>query len=77
MISWSALPLNAEVGVAVGVAVFGGAWLGVLVARVRREIPPTRAAFDNLRRDLRPALLELRTQTERTRSELARRERER
>jgi hypothetical protein len=48
------------------------AWL---VAQARREIPPTRAAFDRLGRDLRPALLELRTETERTRAELARRER--
>jgi hypothetical protein len=48
------------------VAALGTAWLAVLVARVRREIPPTRAAFDRLGRELRPALVELRTQTART-----------
>ena len=48
------------------VAALGTAWLAVLVARVRREIPPTRAAFDRLRSELRPAVVELRTQTART-----------
>lgn len=48
------------------VAAIGTAWLAVLVLRVRREIPPTRAAFDRLGRELRPALVELRTQTVRT-----------
>jgi hypothetical protein len=33
---------------------------------VRREIPSTQAAFDRLGRELRPALLELRTQSART-----------
>jgi hypothetical protein len=59
------------------IAALGTTLLAVLVERVRREIPPTRAAFDRLGRELRPALVELRTQTERTRSELARREHER
>jgi hypothetical protein len=54
------------------VAALGTAWLAVLVARVRREIPPTQAAFNRLRRGLRPALVELRTQSERTRRESAR-----
>jgi len=53
-------------------AALGTALLAVLVARVRREIPPTRAAFDRLGRELRPALLELRTQTARTSAETAR-----
>lgn len=48
------------------VAALGTAWLAVLVARVRREILPTRAAFDRLRRELRPAVVELRTQIART-----------
>ena len=48
------------------VAALGTGWLAVLVARVRREIPPTQAAFDRLGRELRPALLALRTQSERT-----------
>ena len=48
------------------VAALGTGWLAVLVARVRREIPPTQAAFDRLGRELRPALIELRTQSERT-----------
>jgi len=57
------------------IAVLGTGLIAWLVARARREIPPTRAAFDRLGRDLRPALLELRTETERTRAELARRQR--
>ena len=57
------------------IAALGTGLIAWLVARARREIPPTRAAFDRLGRDLRPALLELRTETERTRAELARRER--
>ena len=48
------------------VAAIGTAWLTVLVVRLRREIPPTRAAFDRLERGLRPALLELRVETART-----------
>jgi hypothetical protein len=48
------------------VAALGTGWLAVLVARVRREIPSTQAAFDRLGRELRPALLELRTQSART-----------
>ena len=48
------------------VAALGTAGLAMLVMRVRREIPPTLAAFDRLRRELRPALIELRTQTART-----------
>ena len=55
------------------IAATGTALLAWLVTRVRREIPPTRAAFDRLGRGLRPALLELRTETERNRAELARR----
>ena len=58
------------------VAALGTGLLAVLVARVRREIPPTRAAFDRLGRGLRPALVELRTQTVRTREEIARLQRE-
>jgi hypothetical protein len=58
-----------------GIAALGTGLIAWLVARVRREIPPTRAAFDRLGRDLRPALLELRTETARTRAELARRSR--
>ena len=54
------------------VAVLGTAWLAVLVARVRREIPPTHAAFDRLGRELRPALIELRTQSARTGQDTAR-----
>ena len=57
------------------IAALGTGFIAWLVARARREIPPTRAAFDRLGRDLRPALLELRTETERTRAELARRRR--
>lgn len=48
------------------VAALGTAWLAVLAVRVRREIPPTRAAFDRLGRELRPAVVDLRTQTART-----------
>jgi hypothetical protein len=55
-------------------AAFGTGVLAVLVLRVRRELPPTRDAFDRLGRDLRPALIELRVQTERTGAEIARRE---
>ena len=57
------------------IAAAGTGLLAWLVARVRREIPPTHAAFDRLGRDLRPALLELRTETERTRAAIARRRR--
>jgi hypothetical protein len=45
---------------ALAIAALGTSVLAVLVARVRRELPPTRAAFDRLGRDLRPALLETR-----------------
>lgn len=55
------------------IAALGTGVLAVLVARVRRELPPTRAAFDRLGRDLRPALIELRTQTARTSAEITRR----
>lgn len=51
------------------VAAVGTAWLTVLVVRLRREIPPTRAAFDRLARGLRPALLELRVETTRARAD--------
>jgi hypothetical protein len=61
---------------ALGVAALATSVLAVLVARVRREVPPTRAAFDRLGRGLRPALIELRTETARTRAEIARRQRE-
>jgi hypothetical protein len=61
---------------ALAIAACGTSLLAVLVARVRREITPTRAAFDRLGRDLRPALIELRSETARTRAEIARRERE-
>ena len=54
------------------IAALGTGLLAWLVTRVRREIPPTRAAFDRLGRDLRPAVLELRAETERTRAEIAR-----
>lgn len=54
------------------VAALGTAGLAVLVARVRREVPPTRAAFDRLGRELRPALVELRSQTARTSAGTAR-----
>jgi hypothetical protein len=50
--------------------------LAILVARVRREIPPTQAAFDRLGRELRPALLELRTQSARTGLDTARLQRD-
>ena len=56
------------------IAALGTGVLAVLVMRVRRELPPTRDAFDRLGRDLRPALIELRVQTERTSAEIARRE---
>lgn len=56
------------------VAALGTVALAVLVARVRREVPPTRAAFDRLGRELRPALIELRAETARTRAEIARRQ---
>jgi hypothetical protein len=62
---------------ALGVAALATSVLAVLVTRVRREVEPTRAAFDRLSRDLRPALIELRTETARTRAEIARRPRER
>jgi hypothetical protein len=61
---------------ALAIAVLGTSLLAVLVARVRREIAPTRTAFDRLGRELRPALIELRTQTARTQAEIARRQRE-
>jgi hypothetical protein len=57
------------------IAALGCGLLAWLVARARREIAPTRVSFDRLGRDLRPALIELRTETERTRAEIARRER--
>jgi hypothetical protein len=60
---------------ALTIAALGTGGLAVLVARVRRELPPTREAFDRLGRDLRPALIELRTQTTRAQAEIARRER--
>ena len=41
------------------IAAIGCGVLAWLVVRVRREIPPTQAAFDRLGRELRPALLEL------------------
>jgi hypothetical protein len=56
------------------IAALGCGVLAWLVTRVRREIPPTQAAFDRLGRELRPALLELRTETERTRAQITRRE---
>ena len=62
---------------ALAIAALGTSVLAVLVARVRRELPPTRAAFDRLGRDLRPALIELRTQTARTQADITRRARER
>jgi hypothetical protein len=55
-------------------ATLGCGVLAWLVMRVRREIPPTQAAFDRLGRELRPALLELRSQTERTRAQITRRD---
>jgi hypothetical protein len=58
------------------VAALGTGWLAVLAAKVRREIPPTRAAFDRLGRQLRPALLELRTQSARTAARTARLQRD-
>ena len=59
------------------IAALGTSVLAVLVVRVRRELAPTRAAFDRLGRDLRPALIELRTHTARTSAEIARRRRDR
>ena len=56
------------------IAALGCGVLAWLVMRVRREIAPTQAAFDRLGRELRPALLELRTQTEHTRAQITRRE---
>ncbi len=56
------------------IAVLGTTILTALVVRVRRELGPTRTAFDRLGRELRPALIELRTHTARTRAEIARRE---
>jgi hypothetical protein len=56
------------------VAALGCGVLAGLVMRVRREIPATQAAFDRLTRELRPALLEVRTQNERTRAQVTRRE---
>jgi len=61
---------------ALAVAALGTSLLAVLVARVRREILPTRSAFDRLGRELRPALIELRAQTARTAAEIARRQQE-
>ena len=63
--------------IALLIAALGTGVLAVLVARVRRELPPTRDAFDRLGRELRPALIELRTQTAQTHAEIARRERDR
>ena len=62
---------------ALAIAALGTSLLAVLVANVRREIAPTRAAFDRLGRELRPALVELRTETARARAEIARREQSR
>jgi hypothetical protein len=59
------------------IAVLGTTILTALVVRVRRELEPTRTSFDRLGRELRPALIELRTDTERIRAEIARRERDR
>jgi hypothetical protein len=67
--------LNVTGILALAIAALGTGLLAVLVARVRRELPPTRAAFDRLGKDLRPALLELRTQTTRAQAEITRRER--
>jgi hypothetical protein len=58
------------------VAALGTGWLAVLVAKVRREIPPTQAAFDRLGRRIQPALVEVRTQTARTRADIARLQRD-
>ncbi len=62
---------------ALAIAALGTSLLALLVANVRREIAPTRAAFDRLGRELRPALVELRTETARARAEIARREQSR
>jgi len=59
---------------ALAIAVLGTGALAALSVRVRREIAPTRAAFDRLGRELRPALVELRTETTRARAEITRRE---
>ena len=59
---------------ALAIAALATSVLAVLVANVRREIAPTRAAFDRLGRELRPALVELRNETARARAEIARRE---
>jgi hypothetical protein len=59
---------------ALAIAALGTSALAVLSLKVRREIAPTRAAFDRLGRELRPALVELRTDTARARAEIARRE---
>ena len=59
---------------ALAVAALGTSALAALSLRVRREVAPTRAAFDRLGRELRPALVELRTETARARAEIARRE---
>lgn len=58
--------------IVLAVAALGTAGLAMLVIRVRREIPPTLGTFDRLRRELRPALIELRTQTARTSAGTAR-----
>ena len=58
--------------IVLAVAAVGTAGLAMLVIRLRREIPPTLAAFDRLRRELRPALFELRTETARTSAGTAR-----
>jgi hypothetical protein len=57
-------------------AALGTGLLAVLVARVSREIPPTHAAFERLGRELRPALIELRTQSARTGRDTARLQRD-
>jgi hypothetical protein len=62
---------------ALAIAALATSVLAVLVANVRREIAPTRAAFDRLGRELRPALVELRSETARARAEIARREQSR
>jgi hypothetical protein len=66
--------MNVTGMLALVIAALGTGLLAVLVSRVRREIAPTRSAFDRLGRELRPALVELRTETERARAEIARRE---
>jgi hypothetical protein len=59
---------------ALAIAALGISVLAVLSVRVRREIAPTRAAFDRLGRELRPALVELRSETARARAEITRRD---